>query len=403
MDDRIQQLLNQGGEIRIPSGEWEGPFSIHKPCVIMGNRATLWAKQGPVVRIESNQVILKQLRIEVTEAKEEDDFFFSIVSKGEAISYEDVEVYGRIQGVQGEEAQWQIPRVIKAGEFPASQKCEFLVEMTVPVEAKIESAIQDVKILPEKLIPGKNCIKIEINPLKNGCFLYGFFFLRSAFVRRICFTAAAREKAPSYQEGKLVFSVEEREKTKEVKEKPSAIFNPQSICLKRGQRIGLNGFDLEKIQIRMQYDSKPPEMEIDPYVFLLDEKDRAEQDDRLIFFGNPVSSDGSVVLKETGSISELTMNLKKTAPEIDRIAISYAIYGNRSGDYFSKVKNPVLFLFSGEVEQMRFYPEDLLFETTIVMAEFYRYKGEWKVKAVGAGYRDGLKRLCESYGLEIVE
>ena len=46
---------------------------------------------------------------------------------------------------------------------------------------------------------------------------------------------------------------------------------------------------------------------------------------------------------------------------------------------------------------------DLQKETTVIAIDFYRYKGIWKVSAIGAGYIDGLKKLCESYGLEVEE
>jgi len=35
--------------------------------------------------------------------------------------------------------------------------------------------------------------------------------------------------------------------------------------------------------------------------------------------------------------------------------------------------------------------------------EFYLYKGEWKISAVGAGYKDGMAKLCNRYGIEVVD
>ena len=32
--------------------------------------------------------------------------------------------------------------------------------------------------------------------------------------------------------------------------------------------------------------------------------------------------------------------------------------------------------------------------------EFYIYRGEWRISAVGAGYRDGLVKLCSRYGIQ---
>lgn len=40
-------------------------------------------------------------------------------------------------------------------------------------------------------------------------------------------------------------------------------------------------------------------------------------------------------------------------------------------------------------------------EKTLVGIELYRHRGAWKMKGVGSGYNDGLRRLCESYGIEV--
>ena len=41
-------------------------------------------------------------------------------------------------------------------------------------------------------------------------------------------------------------------------------------------------------------------------------------------------------------------------------------------------------------------------ETAIVVAEIYRYKGEWKFNAVGSGFSGGLAALCKNFGMDIV-
>ena len=49
----------------------------------------------------------------------------------------------------------------------------------------------------------------------------------------------------------------------------------------------------------------------------------------------------------------------------------------------------------------RFALDELHEEKTAVAVELYRYKGEWKMSFVGAGYRSGLRHLCEGYGVNI--
>jgi tellurium resistance protein TerD len=49
---------------------------------------------------------------------------------------------------------------------------------------------------------------------------------------------------------------------------------------------------------------------------------------------------------------------------------------------------------------MRFdLSEDYSTETTVIFGELYRREGEWKFRAVGAGYSAGLQGLVQDYGV----
>ena len=45
--------------------------------------------------------------------------------------------------------------------------------------------------------------------------------------------------------------------------------------------------------------------------------------------------------------------------------------------------------------------EEFSIETALVVCEIYRYNGDWKFNAVGAGYQGGLEALCRSYGVNV--
>ena len=40
-------------------------------------------------------------------------------------------------------------------------------------------------------------------------------------------------------------------------------------------------------------------------------------------------------------------------------------------------------------------------ETTIVVGEIYRHKGQWRFNAIGAGFDGGLEALCRNFGVEV--
>ena len=45
--------------------------------------------------------------------------------------------------------------------------------------------------------------------------------------------------------------------------------------------------------------------------------------------------------------------------------------------------------------------EDAFGETAMVFGELYRHGSEWKFRAVGQGYRDGLAGIARHYGVDV--
>lgn len=46
--------------------------------------------------------------------------------------------------------------------------------------------------------------------------------------------------------------------------------------------------------------------------------------------------------------------------------------------------------------------EDFSIETAVVVCEIYRYGSEWRFNAVGSGYQNRLRALCQNYGVNII-
>ncbi|MBK7768938.1 MAG: TerD family protein [Sulfuritalea sp.] len=40
-------------------------------------------------------------------------------------------------------------------------------------------------------------------------------------------------------------------------------------------------------------------------------------------------------------------------------------------------------------------------ETSMIFGEIYRYKNDWKFKAIGQGFSGGLAALCRQFGVEV--
>ena len=61
--------------------------------------------------------------------------------------------------------------------------------------------------------------------------------------------------------------------------------------------------------------------------------------------------------------------------------------------------DPFVSLICQGKEIYKYTATELFAETTIIFLDIYRYNSRWKLNTIGQGYREGLKKLCSSYGL----
>ncbi len=400
MQQDIQHLVDMsppGKSILLPMGEFEGPLHIRKPCTLVGSSTTLWKKRGPVVVVESTGVTLQNLRIEVTDNQAPTQDFVSVKTGKEDTRFDEVEVVGAVLGVKGEEEYWDIPRVLSLGDFPANTSASMVLHVEVPVSVVVASTVRDLSVSPRVLHPGRNTLTITTEKLKDSTYIYGELLFTSTFLRRIYLSGSASQDPKDYTENRVIYQAKKRT-TKSAWEK----IVPEGVKeLARGQRVPLKDVG-NHFSIRFSYNHLLQPMELDPYVFLLDKNKKAEGDHSLVFFGKDTSSCGGVRYQEQDGNQEMVFSLDRIPESVQTVTLAYSIYGDNPNHNFSKVIEPQIQVFVKEEEKLRYQPKDLLVETTLVIFEIYRYQKEWRLNAIGAGYREGLKKLCESLGLTVV-
>lgn len=444
----LNELISRAApnsEITLPSGEFEGPLVINKPLRLRGKNTTVWAKRSPVIKVASSGVTLSDIRAEITEGSIEEpaitaDFMTTASS---------VEVLGRVSGFGAEDGFFDIPRTIELGKFPAESENSFKLEVNVPARTEIICEMREVKFTPNVLNAGRNELTITISGISAQTFLYAEVLFKSQFTRRVYLTgrpdpnaeravlrqiySAPRREAVSanaaqlseraietaaqaiheIMHGSANQTAEAQSFANQSTEMRSAatdvismagkqITAPQNpnlppLDMKRGQRVGLSQYLGDKFTVRFSANA-PRGVEIDPYVFLLQLGDRAIGDEGLIFFGNNSSPNGEArYFPEDGRVE---IDLSKVSPQIQKIALAYSIYDGGTAKNFRTVGSPRVVLESAG-ERVTFTMDGLSEESTIVAMEFYLYKGEWKISAVGAGFKDGLAKLCNRYGIEV--
>lgn len=400
-----------GGTAALPAGEYEGPVVIDKPVTLRGNGATVWAKHGSVIEVRSQGVTFEGLRVEITEGA----FSEPAITAKFPVGVRDVEVLGTVSGFGAEDGECGIPRALQLGELSPSEENSFRLTVDIPAPTRIICTASGVRFEPQQLPTGRTDVTLYVSGSGSASLVYSEILLESQFRRRIYLSGRFTANAPAVRDRIIYESPQISRDTAQALPAPDPVPAKQEAAdvisdvgsaplpdgqpleLKKGQRVPAAGHVSGRVDVYLT-GQRLGDADIDPYVFLLDETEKCRSDGGLVFFGNECSPDGAVrYYPDDGHVS---VDLGKLSPEIQRVAIAYSVYSGDSVKNFSQVKAPRVSLESQGRERVRFDIEGLTNEITIIAMELYIYRGEWRISAVGAGYRDGLVKLCSRYGIE---
>ncbi|MDR1084012.1 MAG: TerD family protein [Deltaproteobacteria bacterium] len=190
-----------------------------------------------------------------------------------------------------------------------------------------------------------------------------------------------------------------------------------AVTLVKGGNVSLSqqAPNLKEIFVGLGWDARQTtgdEFDLDASAFLLKANGKVRGDEDFIFYGQLSSIDGSVVHTGDdltggggGDDEVININLEAMHHEIQKISITVSIYeAEIRHQNFGMVSNAFIRVCNkeGGIEIARFdLSEDMSTETTMIFGEIYRYKNEWKFKAVGQGLPGGLAAICSLYGVEV--
>ncbi|QIK37076.1 stress protein [Caldichromatium japonicum] len=132
----------------------------------------------------------------------------------------------------------------------------------------------------------------------------------------------------------------------------------------------------------------------------VDERGRVPSDDWFIFYNQPQSPEGLIRLQfnDPGRV-EFRLQLDVLPTSIHRCVCAAALEQGRFRDLVGLrlIATPT-------------FGEPLVFELTeaedeqaLILAECYRHGPGWKLRAVGQGYRGGLRALAEHFGVAVID
>ena len=137
---------------------------------------------------------------------------------------------------------------------------------------------------------------------------------------------------------------------------------------------------------------------------LCDADRQAISDQHFVFYNQPTSPRGGVVLQTaSGARPEIVISLDLLPSEsaVERVTL---VCSASTGDAL-RTRAPLGVFICDEdgVERARFVlgREDLSTESAILLADVYLHNREWKVRAIGQGYDNGLAGIATNFGINV--
>lgn len=191
-----------------------------------------------------------------------------------------------------------------------------------------------------------------------------------------------------------------------------------AITLKKGQKIDLTKGNpgLRKLKLGLGWDTNSfdsgYDYDLDVSIFMIGESQKVERDEDFIFYNNLKHISEAVehlgdnrTGEGDGDDEEILVDLGLMPKHIHKLAITVTIHeASERRQNFGQVNNSYVRVLNSENEEeiLRYdLGEEFSIETAITVCEIYKYNGEWKFSAVGAGFEGGLEYLCRNYGLSV--
>lgn len=167
--------------------------------------------------------------------------------------------------------------------------------------------------------------------------------------------------------------------------------------LHRGERFDLSG--CTAIDLGLEAGG----MEADAFVFLLDKAGKASDDADLVFYGNPESANGAVSITRKNGKKRIHVKLAELPEQVQKIMLYFSADEDLKELYFKETPDAAAVIEENGTILCHLDLTDLPAVRTLAAMELYRYRGNWKARAVGAGSRSDIAALCGVHGLEVEE
>ena len=186
--------------------------------------------------------------------------------------------------------------------------------------------------------------------------------------------------------------------------------------LPKGANIGLRELDAELGSVTVVLETCTAggsTVDADISVLLLGQDGRVRSNDDMIFYNQPVALAGAVHLRDkirsepddndrVVSTDVLTLELDDVPEDVHRIIVAASLDASLDVSFGDAEFVQLCLQRTADAKELLTYRiEDAKSEKALLVGELYRRAGEWRIRAIGQGYSDGLAPLATDFGIEI--
>jgi len=164
------------------------------------------------------------------------------------------------------------------------------------------------------------------------------------------------------------------------------------------------------VAVRYRGSARVPEVDISAFILRTGGKVAGDED--MVFYGQTRSGDGRLQLVEADptpvadrAATVFQVDLAGLGDSAEAVAFTATIHeGAARGLTLSELAALEVAVLDGARELLNFPVETAgASEVAMILGQLYRHKGAWKFRAVGQGFKGGLKPLAEHFGVEIAD
>ncbi|TDW31283.1 TerD family protein [Cryobacterium psychrophilum] len=190
-----------------------------------------------------------------------------------------------------------------------------------------------------------------------------------------------------------------------------------TLTLDKGANLSLTKTDpgLTQARVGLGWDVRSTngaDFDLDASAILITADGKVRSDADFIFYNQKSDEAGSVIHQGDnrtgagdGDDEQITVDLTKVPADIAKVVIVVSIdAAAERNQNFGQVRNSYVRILNDvtQVDIAKYeLGEEVATENAVVFAEVYRHNGDWKFKAVGQGYTDGLGGIARDFGVNL--